>query len=171
MRDSWLWDKKITDSAAKKILKNPDTKDFLSMAALLLSRKNDPKEVLKKYLDPIVFCRLWPSIKRRMRQDRWGEPRIVFWQAIYGKLADKYRKKGVVFKQLRPAKTPFCESVGKKITGIRKELGLSQKELAKKIGVSQQLISRIEKGGENISLITLTNIAAALNKKINIDFV
>ncbi|MBN1526266.1 MAG: helix-turn-helix transcriptional regulator [Candidatus Omnitrophica bacterium] len=170
MKDNWLWDRKITDSEAKKALKKPGTGAFFTMAALLLSRKNEPNEVFKNYIDPVIFCKNWAGIKRKMRQDKWSEPRIIFWQAIYEKLADRYRKEGVVFRQAAPAKEPFCEVIGKKIAAIRREQGLSQKKLAKKIGVSQQLISRIEKGGENISLITLTNIARSLNKAVEINF-
>jgi len=171
MKGDWLWDRKITEAAAKKILKKPGSESFLAMAALLLSRKNEPQKVLKSYVSPVTFCKYWPGIKRKMRQDRWSEPRIVFWQAIYEKLAEKYRKRGIRFKQETPAKEPFCEFIGKKAAGIRREQGLSQKEMAKKIGVSQQLISRIEKGGENISLMTLANIGRALDKKVEINFI
>lgn len=170
MKDNWLWDRKITDAKARGSLKKPGTEGFFTMAALLLSRKNIPNDVFKNYLDPLVFCKYWFAIKRKMRQDRWSDPRIIFWQAIYEKLADKYRKKGVGFRKEISVKEPLCASTGKKVAGIRREQGLSQKEIAKKIGVSQQLISRIEKGGENISLGTLTNIARALNKAIEINF-
>ena len=94
----------------------------------------------------------------------------MYKRQIYEKLADKYRKKGMVFRKEALVREPLCESTGKKVAAIRREQGLSQKELAKKIGISQQLISRVEKGGENISLGTLTNIARALNKTIEIDF-
>jgi len=49
-------------------------------------------------------------------------------------------------------------------------MGLSQKDFAKKIGVSQQLISRIEQGRENVSLGTLDNISRALGKELRINF-
>ncbi len=171
MKDNWLWDRKITDGDAKKALKKPGTGNFLIMAALLLSRKNEPRQIFKSYLDPIVFCKYWSSIKRKMRQDKWAEPRIIFWQAIYEKLIEKYREKGIAFRREMLTRKPFCEAIGKKMAGIRHGEELSQKELARKIGVSQQLISRIESGGENVSLITLTNIAHALNKKVEINFV
>jgi DNA-binding XRE family transcriptional regulator len=170
MKDNWLWDKKITDTEARKILKKPDKKNFLSMAALLLSRKNDPKDVFKYYLDPVAFCKYWISIKRRMRQDKWSEPRIIFWQAIYEKLSDRYRREGLVFRKVISAKSPICESVGKQMAAIRREQGLSQKKFARKVGVSQQLISRIEKGRENVSLGTLANIAHALKRRVEITF-
>jgi len=170
MRSDWLWDRKISDAKAKKVLKNPDSEGFFAMAALLLSRNNEPQKVFNGYLNPIVFCRHWPAIKRRMRQDKWSEPRIVFWQAIYEKLSDRYRKKGMVFRQDAPAKKEFCETTGKKMAAIRREEGLSQKELAKIIGISQQVISRIESGAENISLTTLTRVAGALKRKVEINF-
>lgn len=170
MIGGWLWDRKITDAKARRILKKPDSISFLTIAALLLSRNNEPRKVFKSYLDPVIFCRYWPTIKRKMRQDRWSEPRIVFWQAIYEKLSDRYRRKGMVFRQEAPAREPFCEVIGKRMADIRREQDLSQIDLAKKIGISQQLISRIEKGRENVSLMTLRNIMSALNKKVNIDF-
>jgi len=170
MKDNWLWDRKMRDAAAKKILKAPDSAKFVDLAALLLARKNEPREVLKDYLDPLVFCRYWPRIKRKMRQDRWGEPRIIFWQAIYEKLADRYRERGVIFKKEDSIKEPLLAETGTKIKEVRHRLGHSQKALAKKMGVSQQLISRIEKGGENVSLVTLTNIARAMGKRVEIVF-
>ena len=106
-----------------------------------------------------------------MRQDRWSEPRIIFWQAIYEKLSERFRARGVTFRKEAPVREPACEAVGKRLAGIRREKGLSQKELAKKMGVSQQLVSRIEKGSENIALGTIAKIAHALNKKAQIDFV
>lgn len=103
------------------------------MAALLLSRNNDPKDVFRHYFDPLVFCKQWAAIKRRMRKDKWSEPRIVFWQAIYENLSDKYRKKGIIFRGETPqVKAPLCYATGKQISCIRREQGLSQKEMAKK---------------------------------------
>jgi DNA-binding XRE family transcriptional regulator len=171
MRADWLWDRKTTPAKARRIFKNPDSPLFLTMAALLLARKNTPKEVFKDYMDPLIFCRYWPAIKRKMRQDKWTEPRIIFWQAIYEALAKKYHAKGVVFKSKKAVKKPVCENLGREIAALRREQNLSQKGLARKIGVSQQLISRIEKSGENLSLITLTNVARALNKRAEVSFV
>ena len=172
MKNDWLWDRKINISHAKRILKDPKQNNFLLLAALLLSRKNNPKEVFKNYLDPLLFCKYWAIIKKRMRKDKWSEPRIVFWQAIYEKLMDKYRKRGISFrKDTLAVKNPLCEKTGRQIRNIRQEQGLSQKELARKLGVSQQLVSRIEKGNENISLYTLSNISHALGNKIEINFV
>jgi ribosome-binding protein aMBF1 (putative translation factor) len=52
---------------------------------------------------------------------------------------------------------------------LRNEAGLSQAELAKKVGTTQSAIARIE-GGKVIPRIdTLTKIARACGKKLKID--
>ncbi len=52
---------------------------------------------------------------------------------------------------------------------LRKELWLSQEELAESLGIQQSALSRIESGRGNPSYITLMKIARMANKKI--DFV
>ncbi|MBL7072120.1 MAG: helix-turn-helix transcriptional regulator [Candidatus Omnitrophica bacterium] len=172
MKNDWLWDRKISISEAKRILKDPKHNNFIFLASILLSRKNNPKEIFKDSLDPLLFCKYWAIIKKRMRKDKWNDARIVFWQAIYEKLMEKYRERGISFKKdTLKIKNALSEETGKQIRNIRQEQDLSQKELAGKLGVSQQLISRIEKGKENISLSTLSNVSRALGRKIEINFV
>jgi DNA-binding XRE family transcriptional regulator len=156
-------------SAAKAILRDPGHRRFYVLAALLLARNNEPAGVFREYLKPLVFCEQWPRIKKSMREDKWNDPRIVFWQAIYEKLLDKYRKKGIALrKDLRVVKDPLCAKTGKLVRDTRKSQGLSQKDLAKRLGISQQVISRVEKGRENVSLATLANITRALGVKVEI---
>jgi len=59
-----------------------------------------------------------------------------------------------------------------KIAALREKKGLSQQELAKRMGTSQQAISRIESGEyEGFTLKTLEKIAEATGMKVKIDFV
>jgi DNA-binding XRE family transcriptional regulator len=59
-----------------------------------------------------------------------------------------------------------------KIAELRDEKGLSQKELAKLMGTSQQAISRIESGEyEGFTLKTLEKIAEATGMRVKIEFV
>ncbi|MBL7157509.1 MAG: helix-turn-helix transcriptional regulator [Candidatus Omnitrophica bacterium] len=170
MTRGWLWDRKISLSEVKRIFKDPAHKNFILLASLLLARKNEPQEVFKEYLDPVVFCAQWSKIKKSMRKDKWTSQRIVFWQAIYEKLIEKYRKKGISFrKRNEQVISDLCKKAGAMIRSTRKEQDLSQKNLAAKLGVSQQLVSRIEKGRENVSLVTLATILKALNKKLHIN--
>ena len=170
MSRDWLWDRRISDYKVKHILSNPTDKEFISLAALLLTRKNSPPEVLKKYISPLIFCRFWPRIKKRMREDSWNNPRIEFWQAIYEKVLEKLRGKGVSIKLKRQKKTDklFAE-IGNQIKKMRLEKGMTQMDLAKKLNISQQIISRVEKGRENLSLDTLRKFATQLGGKIRLE--
>jgi len=57
------------------------------------------------------------------------------------------------------------------ITLKRMELGLSQKDLAAKVGVSQGLVSRWEKGETNFTIETLVRIAEVLSIKMQCPYV
>lgn len=169
MKSNWLWDRKIGLAQAKKILKNPKHKKFVLVTSLLLARNNEPHEVFTKFIDPLLFCKHWAAVKRSMRHDKWNQQRIVFWQAIYESLLRRYQKQGITFrKEVVLPEGSICQIIGRQIQNARKEQGLSQKDVAKKMRVSQQLISRIEKGGENISILTLNNISKALGKRIEV---
>ena len=58
-----------------------------------------------------------------------------------------------------------------KIAEMRKKSHLNQKALADRLGVSQQVVSRIETGqNENLTIDTLTRLAFALGHKVKISF-
>lgn len=57
--------------------------------------------------------------------------------------------------------------IGKRIAEIRKERGLSQTELAERIGTKQNAITRLEKGKFNVGFDTLQKIAEVFNMKID----
>ena len=47
---------------------------------------------------------------------------------------------------------------------------LSQVQLAKKLGTKQQTVSRIERGGQNLTLHTLWKISQAVHSRLVIEF-
>ncbi len=104
--------------------------------------------------------------------DKWNGQRIDFWQAIHQKLMEKYRQKGIsIIKE--PENIPvneFCAIIGKNLKELREQNNLTQSQLAEKLEISQQLISRIEKGRENISILTLKKIVEHLGKRLEIKF-
>ena len=57
--------------------------------------------------------------------------------------------------------------MGRKIRKLRKERKLTQTELAKRIGVQQSDLSRMEKGEYRVSLDTLFNILAEFDVSIS----
>ena len=56
----------------------------------------------------------------------------------------------------------IAQHIGTRIRAARAKAGLSQKELAQRVGIGQPMISRIEKGDRVPSTAQLTHIAAAL---------
>ena len=60
------------------------------------------------------------------------------------------------------------ERIGHIISELRKDAGLSQTDLAKKIGSDRSYISKIERGRQHISINVLCNIAAELGAKVEI---
>ena len=63
-------------------------------------------------------------------------------------------------------------SVGLLIRDARKKSGFTQKEFADRMGVSQQVISRLEKGEvDNPTIDTLSKIADVAGKKLVVEFV
>lgn len=57
------------------------------------------------------------------------------------------------------------------IARLRERLGLTQGELAKRMGTKQQVVSRLEQGAEiNPRLETLAKVAHALGKRLDFSF-
>jgi len=57
------------------------------------------------------------------------------------------------------------------LTELREKMGLTQRELAEKIGKPQSTIGRIETGKTDVKFSTLAEIAFALGKELKIEFV
>ena len=53
---------------------------------------------------------------------------------------------------------------------LRKGLRLSQEQLARKIAVKREFISRVESGRQNVTLETLYRIAQATGKQLTLSF-
>ena len=62
-------------------------------------------------------------------------------------------------------------ALAQRIAEMRMEKNLNQKQLAARLGVSQQFISQIETGqGRNLTLNTLIRLAESLGHKVRISF-
>lgn len=170
MRPEWLWDKDIAVEEIQRILKDPQDEHFVNMAALLLSRNNTPKEIFDQYLEKMVFVQHWARIKRQMRKDAWNDPRIIFWQAVYEKLAADFKEQGIAVRRPKEEKPidDVVQQAAEMVRTTRQKLGLTQSELAARIGISQQVISRIEKGASDIRLLTLGRIFRFLGEHLGV---
>ena len=167
MNKAWLWNVKTPEKEVKEILRNPTHEKFIHFAALLLARNNNPKMVFLE-LGRDHFLKYWSRVKKQMKKDKWGAERLVFWQAIYDFLKKKYKAQGISIKK-ETAKikiTPQQKKVGGDIKQYRRAIGINQAELAKRLGVTQQLISRMEKGCYKFNLEKLSRISEVLGIRL-----
>ena len=162
-----FWDKRTNTEEAKKILKDESNPRFIEFASLLLARTNEPKKIFSNYLSQEAFVRNWIKIKLKMRQNKWNDRRIIFWDEIYRVVKRNPSFKGLREFKERPLRVDSeIKKICDQIKDARQKGGLTQIELAKKTGLSQQSISFVEQGYVNISLSTLKKIIDALNLKI-----
>ncbi len=153
MKKNWLWDTKLNDSEVRVILGNEKDPRFFIYAAKLLARVKDPESVFS-YIDKVLVQRHWPAIRSRMKRDTWGADAVREWQKFF--VAGISPERLVVARQIRSA---------------RRASGLSQTGFAQRMGVIQQYVSSLESGKENVTIDTLTKVAASFGKKVVIRFV
>ncbi|MBI5698725.1 helix-turn-helix domain-containing protein [Candidatus Saganbacteria bacterium] len=74
--------------------------------------------------------------------------------------------KGLKLKQISDAvkegRPLPAEKIGQRIRDIREALGMTQKQLSKRLKISQPLLSRIEENAESCAVKTLVKIAGGL---------
>ena len=171
MKINWLWDSRLGETEVRKILKDENHPKFDIYAEKLFSRISDPKIVFN-IVDKVTFCKKWPTIKKRMRKDRWLESKVIFWQTIYERVYERLKEQRIKIRQPQKAKIPPERAkLAQQIRRIRIKLGYTQKDMAKKLGVIQQYISKIESGHENVSVDTLKRIADVFGKDLVIKLI
>ena len=67
------------------------------------------------------------------------------------------------------AEARLAADVGERIRAARETAGLSQRDLATRMGTSQAAVARLEAGGVGATLTTLHRVAVALGLELNID--
>lgn len=60
----------------------------------------------------------------------------------------------------------MSKEIREKFKALRKELGLTQKELAEKIGLKERRIQSIESGAQDITLENLRRLSSLLKRDI-----
>jgi len=169
MKTNWLWDSRLEEGEARKILKNVSHPKFDIYAEKLFSRVSDPKMVFS-IVDKVTFCKKWPCIKKRMRKDRWLKERVVFWQTVYERIHERLKERGIKIRKPQEVEIPPERmKLAHQIRNIRVKLGYTQEDIAKKLGVIQQYISKIENGRENVSVDSLKRIADVFGKRLVVE--
>jgi len=161
----YFWE--LKESALKdtgRILKDPGHPQFAAKMTAFLSRCDRPKELFS-LVSRNEFVEAWPKIRafwiKRARQSEFRE----WWEAIYEELAraDKPKK--------APGAQPeLLRNFGEQVLESRIKKGLSQRQLALRIGMKQPDISRVEEGRKNITFYTVLRLCKFLKiKRINIE--
>ncbi|MFA5389290.1 MAG: helix-turn-helix transcriptional regulator [Candidatus Omnitrophota bacterium] len=163
----YFWD--ISENALKEtamILKNPKHPQFPVKMVIFLSRCDKPKELFS-LITKDAFIDAWPKIRaqwiKRARQSDFRD----WWETIYEQLVDAH---GRARRKPASATPVFFRKFGALIKEARIRKGLSQEQLAHRIGMKQPDVSRIEEGRKNITLYTVMRFCNVLGiKKITVD--
>lgn len=102
----------------------------------------------------------------------YNHPACSYGRAVWvDKNNEAYTQVGVItpLYTIIPDEQDERERIGRDISELRKAAGLSQLDLAKKIGRARSYISAIENGKQHISINVLCNIAAELGAKVEIN--
>jgi ribosome-binding protein aMBF1 (putative translation factor) len=65
--------------------------------------------------------------------------------------------------------TRLAIEVGERVRDAREAAGLTQRELASRMGTSQAAVARLEAGGTGATLTTLQKVASALGLVVSVD--
>lgn len=67
------------------------------------------------------------------------------------------------------AEAQLAAEVGERVRAAREAAGLSQRDLAARMGTSQAAIARLEAGGVGATLTTLHRVAVALGLELSVE--
>lgn len=150
----------------KSILKDPRHPEFSRRMVTLLSRCDQPSELFS-IVTKEAFADLWPRIRTYwVKRSRRSDSRD-WWETLYEQLSETIQRKEIRARGEAPA---FLRGFGSVIREERIAKGLSQKQLALRIGMKQPDISRVEEGKKNVTLFTLMRLCKALGiKRVDLD--
>ncbi|HKM22252.1 MAG TPA: helix-turn-helix transcriptional regulator [Lachnospiraceae bacterium] len=125
---------------------HPGKRAFLCLNTALF------KTVSSSFLLVVISC--YTTTISGMRQDKYR----VFYNYPYN---------SVMAKETSKQRKPLYVALGKNIASFRKDLALSQTDLASQIGMSQQYLAAIEVGERRIQIEELIRICDILHVAIN----
>ncbi|MFH0881341.1 MAG: helix-turn-helix transcriptional regulator [Lentisphaerota bacterium] len=160
----YFGDKNLSETEIRKILGNAADKRFTRFAAMLLDRA--PAGEVFQWLAKEDFCRSWQGIRRQLKKNRWAAEDLGYWEKVYEILKRELRAQGVEIRRPVRPQSKLLAGIGEAMRKARKERGISQAALAKKAGMKQVAISRIESGQENITVLTWQKLATALGLQL-----
>lgn len=159
MIDKYFWDLKGASlKETRRILKDPRHSKFPQRMTALLTRCSKPAELFS-VISKESFVRAWPKIRGHwIKRVGRSEP-LDWWETIYEQLVEADLHQST---RVQGGSPDFLRSLGGRIKEARIERGLSQKQLALRVGIKQPDISRVEEGKKNITLFTLVRLCKVL---------
>lgn len=155
----YFWD--LHDAALKetaRIVRHPQHPMFPQRMVILLSRCDTPK-ALFAIVPRRTFIESWPRIRtywaKRARQSEARD----WWETLYERLVERDRQTAITVKGGSPA---GFRTLGRLVREARLAKGLSQRQVAFRVGMSQPDISRVEEGRQNVTLSTLMRLGKVL---------
>lgn len=162
----------LSDEELKSILSDPDHDQFVPMAVRLLESSLKVDEVFE-YIEPEIFSEHFDRIKKSFGRGEQSQKHRRFWK----RMAEQ-GKKQLGIETTQPTRKPSkdvasetAERIGQRIRKLRREEGISQSELANRLNVSRQVISRLENGKHNPSFEKIKRVLNALGYKPNLQIV
>ena len=74
------------------------------------------------------------------------------------------------YEQAAYERARLAYELGRQVRELRESVGISQRELADRMGTTQSVIARLEAGGSKPSLSTLERVAEAVDKQVEVRF-
>lgn len=166
MGSIYFGDKNLSEAEIRKILGHPADKRFTRFAAMLLDRA--PAREIFQWISKEDFCRSWQGIRRQLKKNRWAAEDLGYWEKVYEILKRELRAQGVEIRRPIRPRSSVLTTIGEALQAARRARGLSQAALAKKVGMKQVAISRIESGQENVTVLTLQKLATVLAVRLTV---
>ena len=91
------------------------------------------------------------------------------WTALKNQKVDTMTAEERVEYDRAYAEAGLAAEVGQRIHDARDTAGLSQRELARRMGTSQAAIDRLESGGVGATITTLQRVATALGLEVSVE--
>lgn len=159
----YFWDlneKALRETA--RILKDPGHPKFERRIMAFLSRCDKPKDLFS-IISKQRFIEVWPRVRSYWFKVAATSDYRDWWETVYEQILEQYKIKK---RRAKGEAWSLFLRIGAVIKEARLRNGLSQNDLAFRVGMKQPDISMIEKGRKNITIETLASLSKALNIEI-----
>ncbi len=172
--DASIWNRPgVDDETLKEVLSDPESPMFEEYAAELLESTMDT-DTVKQYLSLETLAKHYEDIKKKFSRSQSGNVSLnrQHWERTVDIIRDELGMDEEDGDGPNGTESSsLAKTIGRRLRNIREEKGMTQQEMAEKIGCSRQTISSFERGEREISLERINRYAQALDYQANVDFI